>query len=164
MLRCSTSFKVMLAGLEQSQTNVPNRAHSMTDSRRLHNRLLTLCVLQQVPQQQQAAPPQQQALSTQQPRPSAGTAASPASVKPDTPGAKPEAQCDWKEFTAPDGRKYYHNRKTKESKWHMPDELRDFQAAKAAAAASVQVPSLDTTFTMVITRPAGGERSNVAKG
>jgi len=100
---------------------------------------------QQSPHQPQAGPPQQQVPQQQQPRPVTATAPqqmggiSPAPSKPGTPGAKPEAQCDWKEFTAPDGRKYYHNRKTKESKWHMPDELRDFQAAKAAAAASVQV-------------------------
>ena len=41
---------------------------------------------------------------------------------------------DWKEFTSPDGRKYYHNRKTKESKWVMPEEMKRAQAAAAAAA------------------------------
>lgn len=30
----------------------------------------------------------------------------------------------WKEHTAPDGRKYYHNRVTKESRWTMPDEMK----------------------------------------
>ena len=40
---------------------------------------------------------------------------------------------DWKEFTSPDGRKYYHNRKTKESKWTMPEEMKRAQAAAAAA-------------------------------
>lgn len=43
---------------------------------------------------------------------------------------------DWKEFTSPDGRKYYHNRKTKESKWTMPEEMKRAQAAAAAAAAA----------------------------
>lgn len=43
---------------------------------------------------------------------------------------------DWKEFTSPDGRKYYHNRKTKESKWTMPDDMKRAQAAAAAAAAA----------------------------
>lgn len=40
---------------------------------------------------------------------------------------------DWKEFTSPDGRKYYHNRKTKESKWTMPEDMKRAQAAAAAA-------------------------------
>ena len=43
---------------------------------------------------------------------------------------------DWKEFTSPDGRKYYHNRKTKESKWTMPEEMKKAQEEKAAAAAA----------------------------
>ena len=42
---------------------------------------------------------------------------------------------DWKEFTSPDGRKYYHNRKTKESKWTMPEDMKRAQAAAAAAGA-----------------------------
>lgn len=51
---------------------------------------------------------------------------------------------DWKEFTAPDGRKYYYNKITKESRWSMPDELKQPKdsAAKASpnpAAGSVQV-------------------------
>lgn len=52
---------------------------------------------------------------------------------------------EWKEFTAPDGRKYYYNKVTKESKWTVPDELkqaREAAAAKASpnpAAGSVQV-------------------------
>ena len=43
---------------------------------------------------------------------------------------------DWKEFTSPDGRKYYHNRKTKESKWTMPEEMKRAQAAAAAPASA----------------------------
>lgn len=42
--------------------------------------------------------------------------------------AKPEVQCDWKEFTSPDGRKYYYNRVTKTSVWQMPEELKQAQA------------------------------------
>lgn len=46
--------------------------------------------------------------------------------------AKPaEVQCDWKEFTSPDGRKYYYNRVTKSSVWQMPDELKQAQALAA---------------------------------
>ncbi len=54
------------------------------------------------------------------------------------PEKKPEVQCDWKEFTAPDGRKYYYNRVTKQSKWQMPEELKQAQAA-GAKSGSVQV-------------------------
>ncbi len=39
---------------------------------------------------------------------------------------------DWKEFTAPSGRKYYYNKSTKESRWTMPDELRAVMAAPPA--------------------------------
>ncbi len=47
-----------------------------------------------------------------------------------------DTSSDWKEFTSPDGRKYYHNRKTKESKWTMPEEMKRAQAAAAAANAA----------------------------
>ena len=43
----------------------------------------------------------------------------------------------WKEFTAPDGRKYYYNKGTKESKWTLPDEMK---AAAAAATATSKAP------------------------
>lgn len=36
-------------------------------------------------------------------------------------GAKP--QSDWTEHTAPDGRKYFFNSKTKQSSWEKPEEL-----------------------------------------
>lgn len=42
----------------------------------------------------------------------------------------------WKEFTAPDGRKYYYNRITKESKWTLPDEMKAAQQQAAAGAAA----------------------------
>jgi hypothetical protein len=37
----------------------------------------------------------------------------------------------WKQYTAPDGRPYFYNKITKESKWVMPEEMK--QAAAAAA-------------------------------
>lgn len=53
---------------------------------------------------------------------------------------------DWKEFTAPDGRKYYYNKATKESKWTLPDEMKAAAAATAAAtgapATAVLAPSV----------------------
>ena len=42
-------------------------------------------------------------------------------------------QCPWKEYTAPDGRKYYYNRETKESKWTMPEELKRHMAKTQSA-------------------------------
>lgn len=35
-----------------------------------------------------------------------------------------EAATQWKEFTAPDGKRYYYNKDTKESRWTIPDELK----------------------------------------
>ncbi|WIA16549.1 hypothetical protein OEZ85_013221 [Tetradesmus obliquus] len=42
-----------------------------------------------------------------------------------------EAAKAWKQYTAPDGRPYFYNKITKESKWTMPEEMK--QAAAAAA-------------------------------
>lgn len=68
--------------------------------------------------------------------------------KQEPEAAKPEVQCAWKEFSAPDGRKYYYNRTTKESKWQMPEELKQANAlaaslkAQKSATADVQVDLL----------------------
>ncbi|GAB2258583.1 hypothetical protein Droror1_Dr00014743 [Drosera rotundifolia] len=35
-----------------------------------------------------------------------------------------DATTDWKEYTSPDGRKYYFNSVTNKSKWFIPDELK----------------------------------------
>ena len=61
---------------------------------------------------------------------------------------KQEVQCDWKEFTAPDGRKYYYNRLTKESKWQMPEELKRAQAAAAGSKVPTRVgpPSVQASM------------------
>ena len=67
--------------------------------------------------------------------------------------AKPAAAAavsEWKEFKSPDGRKYYHNKATGESKWTLPDSLKTAAVAAAAkapapgatAAASAQPPSI----------------------
>ncbi|KAA8545747.1 hypothetical protein F0562_020802 [Nyssa sinensis] len=47
-----------------------------------------------------------------------------------------DASTDWKEFTSPEGRKYYYNRVTKQSKWTIPDELK--LAREQAKMASVK--------------------------
>ncbi len=39
----------------------------------------------------------------------------------------------WKEFTSPDGRKYYYNKATKESRWTTPEEMKGKEAAGPAA-------------------------------
>lgn len=39
------------------------------------------------------------------------------------PIERADAISGWKEFTAKDGRKYYYNKETKESKWTMPEEM-----------------------------------------
>ncbi|KAK6116042.1 hypothetical protein DH2020_008311 [Rehmannia glutinosa] len=46
-----------------------------------------------------------------------------------------DASTVWKEFTTPEGRKYYYNKETKQSKWTIPDELKlaREQAEKAAS-------------------------------
>ena len=52
---------------------------------------------------------------------------------------------DWKEFTAPDGRKYYYNSATKVSSWTMPDELKkgsDTPSAIKASPAAHGTPSV----------------------
>ncbi len=60
--------------------------------------------------------------------------------------AEVPATTDWKEFTAPDGRKYYYNKTTKESKWTLPDELKPGgAAAKKPAAAATQPPPVQVT-------------------
>ncbi|MEW5316690.1 MAG: hypothetical protein WDW38_008043 [Sanguina aurantia] len=46
----------------------------------------------------------------------------------------------WKEYTSPDGRSYYYNKGTKESRWTMPEEMKAHGGS--AAAGSVQVVSL----------------------
>ncbi|PHU01660.1 hypothetical protein BC332_31447 [Capsicum chinense] len=35
-----------------------------------------------------------------------------------------DASTDWREFTSPEGRKYYYNKGTRMSKWRMPDEVK----------------------------------------
>ena len=46
-----------------------------------------------------------------------------------------ESASDWKEFTAPDGRKYYYNKTTKESKWTLPEELKHAREASMGTTA-----------------------------
>ncbi|KAL3619545.1 hypothetical protein CASFOL_036606 [Castilleja foliolosa] len=60
-----------------------------------------------------------------------------------------DASTVWKEFTTPEGRKYYYNKETKQSKWTIPDELKlaREEAEKAAAGGghSVMVATVPTS-------------------
>ena len=40
----------------------------------------------------------------------------------------------WKEHTAPDGRKYYYNKESKESRWVMPEEMKKAASANGGGA------------------------------
>ncbi|PHT27826.1 Pre-mRNA-processing protein 40B [Capsicum baccatum] len=39
-------------------------------------------------------------------------------------GQRADALADWREFTSPEGRKYYYNKATRMSQWRMPDEVK----------------------------------------
>ncbi|XP_021948994.1 pre-mRNA-processing factor 40 homolog A isoform X1 [Folsomia candida] len=39
-------------------------------------------------------------------------------------GASSHITCDWSDHTAPDGRTYYYNNKTKQSSWDKPEEMK----------------------------------------
>jgi pre-mRNA-processing factor 40 len=46
-----------------------------------------------------------------------------AAAVPVVPAAAPPGTTDWQEHTAPDGRRYYYNKRTKQSSWEKPAEL-----------------------------------------
>ncbi len=46
----------------------------------------------------------------------------------------PDVQSAWKEFTSPDGRKYYYNKTTKESRWTAPEGFKKPNDAPPPAA------------------------------
>ncbi|KAF3628581.1 putative glucan endo-1,3-beta-glucosidase A-like [Capsicum annuum] len=39
-------------------------------------------------------------------------------------GQRADTSTNWREFTSPEGRKYYYNKVTRTSKWRMPDEVK----------------------------------------
>ncbi len=59
-------------------------------------------------------------------------------------GAGSDVARAWKQYTSPDGRPYYYNRITKESKWTMPEEM------KAAAASGAQWHTHDLQHASVV--------------
>ncbi|CAM8936542.1 unnamed protein product [Rhodiola kirilowii] len=64
----------------------------------------------------------QSAAAVQQPGYSPAASATLTPV-PNAPSASPQSSSDWQEHTATDGRRYYYNRKTKQSSWEKPLEL-----------------------------------------
>ncbi|KAL6504305.1 hypothetical protein OROGR_026228 [Orobanche gracilis] len=59
-----------------------------------------------------------------------------------------DASTLWKEFTTPEGRKYYYNKETKQSKWTIPDELKlaREQAEKSAAGGGYSLTNTTTVL------------------
>lgn len=73
--------------------------------------------------------------------------------KPDelkTPSELLLSQCPWKEYKSENGKVYYHNVTTKESRWTIPTELEELKARiaaeEAAAAAAAVVASATNTL------------------
>ncbi|XP_074560461.1 pre-mRNA-processing protein 40A-like, partial [Curcuma longa] len=83
-----------------------------------------------------------QASGTLPPRPAVlGSAGPPQNFAPPMPMQRADASTDWKEFTAADGRKYYYNKVTKQSKWTMPDELK--LAREQSEKTATQLPPVE---------------------
>ncbi|KAL1544332.1 pre-mRNA-processing protein 40B [Salvia divinorum] len=47
-----------------------------------------------------------------------------------TPNERADASTDWREFTSPEGRRFYFNKVTKQSKWRIPEEVSCFCTIK----------------------------------
>ena len=52
------------------------------------------------------------------------------------------AQCPWREHKTENGRVYYHNTETKESRWVKPKELDDIEKAIAQQHSTAESPNL----------------------
>ena len=63
---------------------------------------------------------------------------------------------EWKEYTSPDGRKYYYNKTTRESRWTKPDSLKDQQPQQQQQQAPAQQAPLQQQQ-----RPAAGAPPSV---
>lgn len=58
----------------------------------------------------------------------------PAAAAGGAPPAAAQPKPEWTEHTAPDGRKYFFNTRTRQSAWEKPDELKTPAVRLAAAA------------------------------
>nr|KAJ3420451.1 PRP40 pre-mRNA processing factor 40 [Polyrhizophydium stewartii] len=66
---------------------------------------------------------------------------------------------DWKEYTTAEGKKYYHNTKTKKTVWTLPEDVKEIveKAEKEAAAARGQAPSRDAGAPTETKAPAASQ-------
>ncbi|PHT60896.1 hypothetical protein T459_35252 [Capsicum annuum] len=60
-------------------------------------------------------------------------------------GQREDASTDWREFTSPEGRKYYYNKVTRTSKWRMPDEVKNVKKDTAITEIGGATPSDEKT-------------------
>ena len=66
-----------------------------------------------------------------------------------------DATTSWKECVAPDGRTFYHNKDTKESKWSLPEELRVVR--EAAMRAEAEIAKVKSARGARVTAAAAGQ-------
>lgn len=74
-----------------------------------------------------------------------------------TPAERIKNQCPWKEYRSDNGKVYYHNINTKESRWEPPAEFIEMQAkvkAEEAAAAAKAVAAMTSSSLAGIVPPA----------
>ncbi|KAL9667560.1 hypothetical protein QQ045_001922 [Rhodiola kirilowii] len=76
-----------------------------------------------------------------------------------------DASTVWKEFSTPDGKKYYYNKVTKQSKWTIPEELQlAREKAELEAGHGTQSHSANTEATTTVSTPvAAGTPNSVIK-
>lgn len=77
-----------------------------------------------------------------------------------------DAMTNWKEFISPEGKKYYYNKLTRQSRWEMPEELKKAREVSASMRnrpqnqnPTVQVVKLETKSD----NPKGPEANGVEK-
>ncbi|MCL7023420.1 hypothetical protein MKW94_009241 [Papaver nudicaule] len=74
--------------------------------------------------------------------------------------SRADASTDWKEFTNSDGRKYYYNKVTKQSKWTIPDELKlareqaEREASQGILSESAVVSQPQVSLTVPLSEPS----------
>lgn len=69
-------------------------------------------------------------------------------------------ECEWQEFTTPEGKKYYSHKSTKESKWEMPEE---YKGKRAESHHSFCQQVLKADRLMVLESLQKGQQAEAAK-